>query len=164
MVACFSAPVVDEDTVRVHDEGVERFVVDDDDLHVLLAKPGDAQNRRGVVAQQLLDLGIANHRDAGGGAGLRPRRTLASATAAAAASATAREAGPAGRTLLGGLAAIMSGQISVPRSGTKLWTEPVTVNTGRRVAQLETKRHETRRIRQHRGGLCEAGHNRSRTN
>ncbi len=65
---------IDENAVRIHDEGVERIVVDDDDLDVLIAQPGDFQNRRGVVAQQLFDLGVADHRDAGGRSGLRAHR------------------------------------------------------------------------------------------
>ena len=32
---------IDEDAVRIHDEGVERLVVDDDDLDVLLRQAGD---------------------------------------------------------------------------------------------------------------------------
>ena len=44
--------------------------------------------------------------------------------------ATAREAGLAGRALLGGLATIMWDKVSVPGPGPKLWMEPVTVNTG----------------------------------
>ena len=34
------------------------------DLDVLLREPGGAQDRRGVVAQQLLDLGVADDRQA----------------------------------------------------------------------------------------------------
>jgi hypothetical protein len=60
--------------VRVHDERVEAFVIDNDDTDVLIRQPGDAKNRRRVVAHKLLYLGIANHRDAGIGAGLWPRR------------------------------------------------------------------------------------------
>jgi len=60
--------------VRIHDEGVERLVVDDDDLDALIAQACDLEDRRYVVAQQLLDLGIANHRDAGIGAVLGTRR------------------------------------------------------------------------------------------
>ena len=104
---------IHEDAVRIHDERVEIGIVDDDDLDVLRGESGGLENRRRVVAQQLFDLGVANHRDAGIGPGLRPRRhaagKLASATAAAVATATAREAGFAGRTLLGDRATIMSG-------------------------------------------------------
>ena len=59
---------IDEDVARIHDEGVERLVVDDDDLNALIAQARDLEDRRYVFAQQLLDLGIANHRDAGIGA------------------------------------------------------------------------------------------------
>ena len=55
---------VDEDAAAVGDEGVERAVVDDDDLDVLLGEPGGAQDRLGVFAQQLLDLGVADDRQA----------------------------------------------------------------------------------------------------
>ena len=40
-------------------------VVDDGDLNVLLGEARGAQDRLGVVAQQLLDLGVANDRKAG---------------------------------------------------------------------------------------------------
>ena len=53
---------VDEDAPAVHHERVERAVVDDDDANVLLREPGGLQDRLGVVAQQLLDLGVANQR------------------------------------------------------------------------------------------------------
>ena len=53
---------VDEDAPAVHHEGVERAVVDDGDLDVLLGEAGGAQDRLGVVAQQLLDLGVADDR------------------------------------------------------------------------------------------------------
>ena len=65
---------VDEDVVRIHHESVERSVVDDDDMDVLVGETGDAQNRLRVIAQELFDLGIANDRDAGIGSGLRPHR------------------------------------------------------------------------------------------
>jgi hypothetical protein len=63
---------IDEDAAAVDDEGVERSFVDDNDLHVLLGQAGSTQERRGVVAQQLLDLGIADDRRALGC--LRQRR------------------------------------------------------------------------------------------
>ena len=53
---------VHEDAPAVHDERVERAVVDDDDANVLLREAGGFQDRLGVVAQQLLDLGVANER------------------------------------------------------------------------------------------------------
>ena len=56
---------VDEDAPAIHHEGVERAIVDDGDLDVLLGEAGGAQNRLRVVAQQLLDLGVANDRKSG---------------------------------------------------------------------------------------------------
>ena len=43
-------------------KALKRRLVDDDDLHVLLGEAGGAQDRRGVVAQELLDLGVADDR------------------------------------------------------------------------------------------------------
>ena len=56
--------VIDEDAAAIGDEGVERAVVDDDHLDVLLFHSGGAQDRSRVVAQQLLRLGIAQDRRA----------------------------------------------------------------------------------------------------
>ena len=53
---------VHEDAPAVHHEGVERAVVDDDDPDVLLAEARAAQDRLRIVAQKLLDLGVANER------------------------------------------------------------------------------------------------------
>ena len=36
---------IDEDVPAIHDKGVERAVVEDDDSHVLFCKSGDPQNR-----------------------------------------------------------------------------------------------------------------------
>ena len=58
---------IDEDVVRVHHECVERSFVDDDNVDVLVAKAGDFQNRAHVIAQQLLDFGVADDRNAGVG-------------------------------------------------------------------------------------------------
>ena len=55
---------VDEDVAPVHDEGVEGAVVEHDHLDVLLGDAGGAQDRRRVVAQQVLDLGVADDRQA----------------------------------------------------------------------------------------------------
>ncbi len=55
---------IDEDAPPVHHEGVEGALVDDDDLDVLLRQSGGAQDRLGIVAQQLLDLGVADDRHA----------------------------------------------------------------------------------------------------
>jgi hypothetical protein len=55
---------IHEDALAVHDEGVEVAVVDDHDLDVVAGQAGDLQDRRGVVAQQLLDLGVADDRHA----------------------------------------------------------------------------------------------------
>jgi hypothetical protein len=51
---------VDEDAPAIGDEGVERTVVDDDDLNILLRETGRAQDRLGILPQQLLDLGVAD--------------------------------------------------------------------------------------------------------
>jgi len=61
---------VDEDALAVHHEGVEGAVVDDDDADVLLEEPGCAQDRLRVVAQQLLDLGVAQDRRSAAAAAL----------------------------------------------------------------------------------------------
>ena len=94
---------IDEDAPAVHHEGVEDAVVDEHDLHVLLREPGDAQDRRGVVAQQLLDLGVADERQAAW-PGLGCARAGWPATQRArrpSRSAIARDAGIARRALLG---------------------------------------------------------------
>ena len=85
--ARISAPAVDEDAPAVGDKGVERAVVDDDDLDVLLCEAGGAQDRLRVVAQQLLDLGVADDRQRRGlllcaSAGVRRGATSASAARA----------------------------------------------------------------------------------
>ena len=55
-------------------KALKRAVVDDDDLDVLLGEAGGAQDRLGVVAQQLLDLGVADDRQAAAGFALGARR------------------------------------------------------------------------------------------
>ena len=64
---------IDEDVPAIHDEGIEGAVVEHDHLDVLLGEAGGLEARLRVVAQQLLDLGIADDRHAGGGV-LRARR------------------------------------------------------------------------------------------
>ena len=86
---------VHEDAAAVHHERVERARVDQHDLDVLLAEPGGAQDRRRVVAQQLLDLGVADDRQAG--RVLRSARLARHDDASAVAAAMAREAGLASR-------------------------------------------------------------------
>ena len=54
--------VIDEDAATVGDERVERGFVDDHHLDVLLFQTGGAQDRTGIVAQQLLGLGVAQDR------------------------------------------------------------------------------------------------------
>ena len=81
--------VIDEDAAAVGNEGVERAVVDDDHLDVLLLETGDAQDRPRVFAQQLLGLGVAQDRRTL--ALLRPNRHHG-ATAGASASAAATTA------------------------------------------------------------------------
>jgi hypothetical protein len=51
---------VDEDAAAVGDEGIERTIVDDDDLHVLLGKPRRPQDRLRVFSEQLLDFRVAD--------------------------------------------------------------------------------------------------------
>ena len=79
---------VDEDAPAVHHERVERALVDQHDLHVLLRRGRRRlQDRRGVVAHQLLDLGVADDRQAAGGrsaARMPAGRRARSATAVAA--------------------------------------------------------------------------------
>ena len=53
---------IDEDAPAVGDERVEGALVDDHDLDVLLRQAGRLQDRLGVFAQQLLDLGVADDR------------------------------------------------------------------------------------------------------
>ena len=73
---------VDEDVAAVHDEGVEAAVIEHDDPHVLLGEPGRLQNRLRIVAQQLLDLGVADDRQAARRLFLRQRRLRRHWTAA----------------------------------------------------------------------------------
>jgi hypothetical protein len=63
---------IDEDMAAVHDEGVEGAVVEDDDADVLFGEARRLQYRRGVVAQQLLDLGVTDDWRAAPGLRLRP--------------------------------------------------------------------------------------------
>ena len=51
---------VDEDAAAVGDESVERTIVDDDDLDVLLGKTRRAQDGLRIIPQQLLDLRVAD--------------------------------------------------------------------------------------------------------
>ena len=55
---------VDEDAAAVDHEGVERLVVDQDDLQIGLRQARDPEDRRGIVAHQLLDFGVADQRHA----------------------------------------------------------------------------------------------------
>ena len=64
---------IDEDAPSVRHEGVERAMVDDDDLDVLLGEAGGAQDRLRIFAQQLFDLGVADDRGPGPPAALRLR-------------------------------------------------------------------------------------------
>src|SRR5450631_3380020 len=71
---------IDEDVAAVHDESVEGAVAEHHHLDALLGEAGRAQDRRCVVAQQLLDLGVADDRHAARQilrAGRRNRRTAA---------------------------------------------------------------------------------------
>ena len=51
---------VDEDAAAVGDERIERTIVDDDDLHVLLRKSRRPQDRLRVFSEQLLDFRVAD--------------------------------------------------------------------------------------------------------
>ena len=93
---------IDEDAAAVGDECVEGALVDDDDADVLLRQAGGAQDRRAVVAKQLLDLRVADDRQA-----LRLVPEPAIAASAATANAARREAGVMRRPLIG-LSAIES--------------------------------------------------------
>ena len=86
---CIDRAVIHEDAAAVRDEGVEDAVVDDHDLDVLLFEARGAQDRPGVVAQQLLGLGVAEDRRALFPA--RRRRPTAAPAASATAVATAVE-------------------------------------------------------------------------
>src|ERR1700720_1828190 len=82
--------------------------------------------------------------------------TPASTSAAAVASATARDAGLTGRALLGGFSTIMwdSGGPSVgePNYG----RNRVRSTQGGRISRAPAEQVETRRMRQHRGGIAKA--------
>ena len=54
--------VVHENAAAIRDEGVKNALVDNHDLDVLLLQPCRSQDWPGVFAQQLLGLGIADHR------------------------------------------------------------------------------------------------------
>ena len=55
---------IDEDASAVGHECVERTIIDDDDPDILLRQPGHAQDGLGIIAQHLLDLRIADDRQA----------------------------------------------------------------------------------------------------
>ncbi len=59
------------DVAAVHDEGVEAVVLDDAHGNVLRGQVGRPEDGLGVVAQQVLDLGIADERQAALGRGGR---------------------------------------------------------------------------------------------
>ena len=56
--------VIDENAPAVGNEGIERAVIDDDHLDVLLLETCDPQDRPRVFAKQLLGLGVAQQRRA----------------------------------------------------------------------------------------------------
>ena len=81
---------VDEDMAAVHDEGIEAAVVEHDRRGCsACARPGGVQDRRRIVAQQLLDLGVADDRQATRRPLLRLRPVRALGPPPAAARATA---------------------------------------------------------------------------
>ena len=65
---------VDEHPRRVDDEGVEALVDDEEDLDVAGLDVGLLEDRRGVVLEQRLGLGVAGDVDAGGERRLRGER------------------------------------------------------------------------------------------
>ena len=98
---------IDENVAAVHHKGIEGAVVEHDDLDVLLRKTGGLEDRRCVIAHQLLDLGVADQRQAArrlscarAGVIMGPP-PAATATAMAVKSATARAAGAARPALIG---------------------------------------------------------------
>ena len=154
---------VDEDAAAVHDEGVEGAVVDDDDLDVLLGEAGGAQDRLRVVAQQLLDLGVADERQAA--RQLCARAGVTAATASRSTRATANAVSkrqrarcwrPARRTLIGasdfghirfGFAMPDSAQPSdAPRQGQR----GLAITIWLRARRMQLQR--SGRMRQQRGG------------
>ena len=95
---CMSAPALTKMRRPSHHEGVERAVVDDDDLDVLLREAGGAQDRLGVFAQQLLDLGVAQDRRAAGSrSGARRRDCIAERQRQHGATGSGQAGGPAQR-------------------------------------------------------------------
>ena len=59
-----SNPAFDEDAPRVGDEGVEVVAVDQDDFDLLARDAGGVEDRRGIVAHQLLGFRVAHLRHA----------------------------------------------------------------------------------------------------
>ena len=62
VVESVSAPVLMKMRRPSTTKALKDALVDDDDLHVLLRKAGSAQDRLGIVAQQLLDFRVADDR------------------------------------------------------------------------------------------------------
>ncbi len=58
---------IDENMAPIHHESVECTTIDDDNADVLFRQTGDAQNRLGIVSQELLDFRVANCRRSTGG-------------------------------------------------------------------------------------------------
>src|SRR3954454_11573291 len=68
LIGCLSveeSAAVDENAAAVRYESIERAVVDDNDLDVLLTETGNAQDRLGVILEQLLDFRVADDRRSG---------------------------------------------------------------------------------------------------
>ena len=126
---------VHEDAAAVHDEGVERLVVDQRDLDVLLRETCGVQDRLRVVAHQLLDLGVADQRNAArqarrlGGNRRRHRQEAGTpATANAVNSASARVAGVRRHALIGLPSTVMFVRDREPKCSAKLVAPPGRVN------------------------------------
>ncbi len=56
---------VQEDRLPAHDEGVDLLVADQDDMDVVGVEPGRAPHRLALLVDPVLDLGVADDRDAG---------------------------------------------------------------------------------------------------
>ena len=158
VLASISAPALTKMRRPSITKALNDAVVDDDDVDVLLRETGGAQDRLRVVAQQLLDLGVADQRNAARQA-LRARRrdaTSATAIANAVSSASARAAGVRRRALIGlsAFGHVRSG--SRAQCSANLVAPPGRVNAGPdhvSVARLVPERRAVRsgRMRQQRG-------------
>ena len=133
-------------------------LVDERDLDVLLREAGGLQDRLGVVAHQLLDLGVADERNAARQArrlrGHRRDGKRHAATANAVSSASARVAGVRRRALIGLPSTVILVRDREPRCSAKLVAPPGRVNATRITSGCAFARASgvrTGRMRQHGG-------------